>query len=157
MSTLRLATLNIWNKSGPWPERLALIRREFERLNPAVLGLQEVLRFAPSGLEKFVPTPAACQATEIAQGFDYTVAYAIASDYGHGLKFGNAVLSQFPILEQRTFVQPGSESGESRSLLYARLDTTHQLAPDVITYLAVTRKHDDDIVRAAVYLRSVGA
>src|SRR5689334_2109491 len=111
MSTLRVATLNIWNKSGPWPERLALIRREIDRLKPAIFGLQEVLRFAPDGLEQFVPTPQACQATEIAHEFDYTVAYAMASDYGHGLKFGNALLSQFPILEQRTFVLPGLESG----------------------------------------------
>ena len=86
MSTLRIATLNIWNKSGPWLERLALIRREIERLQPAVLGLQEVLRFAPNGRERFEATPATCQATEIAQGFDYQIAYAEASDYGGGLK-----------------------------------------------------------------------
>lgn len=135
MSTLRLGTLNIWNKSGPWPERLALIRRELARLKPAVLGLQEVLRFAPDGLEKFVPTPQACQATEIAREFNYTVAYALASDYGHGLKFGNALLTQFPILEQRTFVLPGLESGESRSLLYARLETPFGELPVFVTHL----------------------
>jgi endonuclease/exonuclease/phosphatase family metal-dependent hydrolase len=135
MSTLRVATLNIWNKSGPWPERLPLVRRELARLKPAILGLQEVLRFAPDGLESFVPTRAACQATEIAHEFDYTVAYAMASDYGHGLKFGNALLSQFPILEQRVFVLPGLESGESRSLLYARLETPHGELPVFVTHL----------------------
>src|SRR5262245_11290538 len=135
MSTLRVATLNIWNKSGPWPERLGLIRRELKRLNPAILGLQEVLRYAPDGLEKLVPTSQACQATEIAEEFDYTVAYALASDYGHGLKFGNALLSAFPILEQRGFVLPGLESGESRSLLYARLDTPFGELPVFVTHL----------------------
>lgn len=135
MSTLRVATLNIWNKSGPWPQRLALIRREIQRLEPAILGLQEVLRFAPAGLDSFVPTPAACQATEIADDFDYTVAYALASDYGHGLKFGNALLSRFPILEERVFVLPGLESGESRSLLYARLDTPLGELPIFVTHL----------------------
>jgi endonuclease/exonuclease/phosphatase family metal-dependent hydrolase len=135
MSTLRVATLNIWNKSGPWPERLGLIRRELERLKPAVLGLQEVLRFAPEGLDKFVPTPQACQATEIAAAFGYTVAYALASDYGHGLKFGNALLSAFPILEQKTFVLPGLETGESRSLLYARLESPFGELPVFVTHL----------------------
>jgi hypothetical protein len=41
-TTLRVATLNIWNRSGPWPDRLPLIRRELQRLGPAVIGLQEV-------------------------------------------------------------------------------------------------------------------
>lgn len=135
MSTLRLSTLNIWNKSGPWPERLKLIRSELERLKPAVLGLQEVLRFAPDGLEQFAPTPSTCQATEIAHEFDYTVAYALASDYGHGLKFGNALLSQFPILETRAFALPGLETGESRSLLYARLETPFGELPVFVTHL----------------------
>jgi hypothetical protein len=41
--------------------------------------------------------------------------------------------------------------------LYRRLGTTLQLAPDLITYLAVTRKHDHDVDRAAAYLRAVGS
>lgn len=135
MSTLRVGTLNIWNKSGPWPERLALIRRELQRLKPAVLGLQEVLRFAPDGLDKFVASASTCQATEIAHEFDYTVAYAMASDYGHGLKFGNALLSQFPILEARTFALPAADSGESRSLLFARLETPLGELPVFVTHL----------------------
>ena len=135
MSTLRVSTLNIWNKSGPWPERLALIRGELQRLKPAVLGLQEVLRFAPGGLEQFAPTPSTCQASEIANELGYSVAYASASDYGHGLKFGNALLSQFPILETRTFALPGQETGESRSLLYARLQSPFGELPVFVTHL----------------------
>lgn len=135
MSTLRIATLNIWNKSGPWIDRLALIRRELERLQPAVLGLQEVLRFAANGRERFEATKDTCQATEIAEGFDYQVAYAEASDYGGGLMFGNALLSRFPILAAQSFILPGLETGESRSLLYALLETPFGNLPVFVTHL----------------------
>jgi hypothetical protein len=40
--------------------------------------------------------------------------------------------------------------------LFDRLGTTLPLAPDLITFLAVTRKSEDDVDRAAAYLRSVG-
>ncbi|HET9931487.1 MAG TPA: endonuclease/exonuclease/phosphatase family protein [Polyangiaceae bacterium] len=135
MSTLRIATLNIWNKAGPWIERLALIRREVERLQPAVLGLQEVLRFAPNGRERFEPNSATCQASEIGEGFDYHVAYAEASDYGGGLMFGNALLSRFPIVSAQSFILPGLESGESRSLLYTVLETPFGKLPVFVTHL----------------------
>lgn len=141
MSTLRIATLNVWNKSGPWSERLPLIQRELRRLEPSIVGLQEVLRFAPNGLEDFVPDPETCQASEIAAGFEYRVAYAAATDYAQGLKFGNAVLSRFPILDQATFALPGREIGESRALLYTLLDTEFGRLPVFVTHLAWRLHH----------------
>jgi len=42
----RVATLNIWNRQGPWPERLPLIRTALLALDADVIGLQEVLGFA---------------------------------------------------------------------------------------------------------------
>ena len=54
LEKLRVATLNIWNKAGPWAERLPLIRKQVIDLSPDVLGLQEVLRLVPD--EK--PAPA---------------------------------------------------------------------------------------------------
>jgi endonuclease/exonuclease/phosphatase family metal-dependent hydrolase len=135
MSTLRIATFNIWNKSGPWSSRLSSIRRELEHVAPAVLGLQEVLRYAPHGIDQFSATPANCQATEIAQGFGYEVAYAEAADYSNGLKFGNAVLSRFPIRNTRAFRLPGQESGETRSLLSVLLETPYGTLPVFVTHL----------------------
>lgn len=134
MSTLRVATLNVWNKSGPWNERLRLIRAEITRISPDILGLQEILRFAPDGAA-FVANASNCQATEIAAGFGYHVAYAAASDYGAGLKFGNALLSRFPVLLEQAFVLPGIESGETRSLLYVKLDTPFGVLPVFVTHL----------------------
>lgn len=135
MGTLRIATLNIWNKSGPWSDRVRLIRAEIERLQPAVLGLQEVLRYAPAGLESFAPLSSNCQATEIAEGLTYTVAYAVANDYAHGLKLGNALLSRYPLTDVRTYPLPGAESGETRSLLSALVQTPLGVLPVFVTHL----------------------
>ena len=137
-TTLRVATLNVWNKSGPWLERLALIRSELERVQPEVIALQEVLRFqppVPTGSADAPLTALNDQATEIAQGLGYHVAYSIAADYGNGLGFGNAVLSKYPISHSQDFRLPGEESGETRSLLFALCDTPHGPLPVFCTHL----------------------
>ena len=135
MTVLRVATINVWNKSGPWLARLPLIRKELERLQPEVVGLQEVLRFRPDNEADAPLTTSNDQATEIADGLGFHLAYSVASDYGNGLKFGNAVFSRHPILEQRSFQLPGLDSGESRSLLYALCDTPHGRLPVFVTHL----------------------
>jgi endonuclease/exonuclease/phosphatase family metal-dependent hydrolase len=135
MSTLRIATLNIWNKSGPWQARLEVIRHGVAALGADVIGLQEVLRLAPNGLAAFVPTSETCQATEIAEGLGYRIAYAPATSYGGGLLFGNALLSRFPILAAQGFELPHLESGEKRSLLYTLLQTPFGELPVFVTHL----------------------
>jgi endonuclease/exonuclease/phosphatase family metal-dependent hydrolase len=135
MSTLRVATLNIWNKSGPWAERLALIRGELERRAPAIVGLQEVLRYVRHDGASFEATPLNGQGTEIAHGLAYEVVYAEASDYSHGLKFGNALLSKHPVLETFRFRLPDLASGESRSLLGALVETPFGTLPVFVTHL----------------------
>jgi endonuclease/exonuclease/phosphatase family metal-dependent hydrolase len=132
MRYLRVVTLNIWNKSGPWPDRLQIIRAELARLKPDVVGLQEVLRFDVAGA---IPTPDTDQATEIAEGFGFETAYAEAADYGNRLKLGNALLTRFPLLDQRRFDLPGRESGETRCLLYCLLDTPPGKLPVFVTHL----------------------
>jgi endonuclease/exonuclease/phosphatase family metal-dependent hydrolase len=135
MSVLRVATINVWNKSGPWLSRLALIRRELSRLAPEIVGLQEVLRFRPESAADAPLTVHNDQLTEIADGLGYQLAYSVASDFGHGLKFGNGVLSRYPIVAQQSFQLPGSESGETRSLLYALCETPHGKLPVFVTHL----------------------
>ena len=135
MTVLRVATINVWNKSGPWLARLPLIRKELARLLPEVVGLQEVLRFRPDGAGDTPLTVQNDQATEIAEGLGFHLAYGAASDYGNGLKFGNAVFSRHPIVEEQCFSLPGLESGESRSLLYALCDTPHGRLPVFVTHL----------------------
>ena len=40
---LSVLTLNVWNREGPWLARLALIREWIQRLQPDLIGLQEVV------------------------------------------------------------------------------------------------------------------
>jgi endonuclease/exonuclease/phosphatase family metal-dependent hydrolase len=129
-----ILTLNVWNRSGPWPERLALIQREFARLSPNVIGLQEVMRLVRPGTHEPI-SPELDQAAEIASGLGYEIAFAAAADYGNGLVMGNAVLSRFPILETRAFGLPNQGTSESRSLVYALLDSPWGRLPIFVTHL----------------------
>lgn len=40
-NSLRILTLNVWNREGPWQERLKLIKSSVAELNPDVIGVQE--------------------------------------------------------------------------------------------------------------------
>lgn len=140
MDCIRIATLNIWNRSGPWDARLHLIRAELGRLAPDLLGLQEVLRLGGSdgaavwrAPER--PTAEADQATWIAAGFGYHVAFAPASDFGERLTLGNALLSAHPIERVDSFALPGAETGETRSLLYAEVRLPQGVLPVFVTHL----------------------
>jgi endonuclease/exonuclease/phosphatase family metal-dependent hydrolase len=145
VETLRVATLNIWNKAGPWAERLPVLRRQLVDLSPDVLGLQEALRLIPDEHHPPTPAPDNDQASEIAQGLGYDVAYGAASDYAGGLKFGNALLTRLKILDSRTFRLPGADSGETRSMLYVLLETRWGRQPVFVTHL--NWKLHDAVVR----------
>ena len=151
MEKLRVCTLNIWNKAGPWAERLPLLRKQLTELAPDVVGLQEVLRLIPDEKNPPVPTPSNDQASEIAEGLGYNLAYGIAADYSGGLKFGNAILSRYKILDNRTFRLPGADSGETRSLLYALLETPWGRLPVFVTHLNWKLHHGSVRAKQAVY------
>jgi endonuclease/exonuclease/phosphatase family metal-dependent hydrolase len=151
LEKLRAATLNIWNKAGPWAERLPLIRKQLTELSPDVLGLQEVLRFIPDEQAPPEPAPSNCQAMEIADGLGYHVTYGIAADYSGGLKFGNALLTRYKILDSRTFRLPGADSGETRSLLYTLLETPWGRQPIFVTHLNWKLHHGIVRSRQVVY------
>ncbi len=40
---LSVLTLNIWHDCDPWPERAVRLREWIERLDPDLIGFQEVL------------------------------------------------------------------------------------------------------------------
>ncbi len=136
--TLRVATLNIWNRFGPWDQRLPAIRAEVARLAPDLLGLQEVLRLDAGegdGLD---------QAAAIASTLGYHVAYARAHDEGW---YGNAALSRWPIVRSETFELPRLGTEEKRTLLHADVDSPHGRIPFFVTHL--NWKFDEGHVRVA--------
>jgi endonuclease/exonuclease/phosphatase family metal-dependent hydrolase len=156
---LRVSTLNIWNRSGPWEHRLPLIRSELVGLDTDIIGLQEVLRTigpgeSPHGAwiaAKDAPSnPEADQASAIAGATHPHIAYARAADYGNGLCFGNALASRFPIIEHQAFELPGRETGESRSLLYTLVDHPRGHLPVFVTHLNWKLHHGSVRVRQVV-------
>jgi len=124
---LRAATLNVWNRQGPWEARARLIRRELEALGADLVGLQEVLRLEGDLV--------ADQAEELAAGLGYQTAFGSAWLIGGGLHFGNALLSRHPIVERETFPLPHLDSGETRSLLYVLVEHPRGRVPVFVTHL----------------------
>jgi endonuclease/exonuclease/phosphatase family metal-dependent hydrolase len=165
--TLKVATLNVWNKSGPWAHRRELIRREIAQLLPDIMGMQELLRLlpfnpgdpdpprAPPGGGQAVPLEVCspggfeggswstendqltelCSGIRLAEGTSYFGCFFQARGYGGGLVMGNGLVSRFPIREARGYALPGEESGETRSLVYALVQTPWGLLPVFVTHL----------------------
>jgi endonuclease/exonuclease/phosphatase family metal-dependent hydrolase len=148
-----VATLNVWNKSGPWLERRELVRAELERRSPDLCGLQEILRLPdPGNLGDQPLPPEADQAADLAEGLGYRIAFAPAAEYGSGLQFGNALLSRWPIREQRTFSLPGRESGETRALLYCLVASPYGDVPVFVTHLNWKLHHGSFRVAQVQYI-----
>ena len=111
--SLSVLTLNLWHDAGPWERRRARIASWIERLDPDLIGFQEVL----SG-------PGYDQVADILAGRDYHSAFLRASDFwGEAdADFGNAVVSRWPIAERMERALPDRGDGETRSALGVRID-----------------------------------
>lgn len=130
MDRLRVVTLNIWNRSGEWDQRRALIRAGLDDLAPDVVGLQEVIELRHRGVARDL-------AAEIAEGSELEARFSKAHDLAPGLSMGNAILTRHPVLEHDTLPLPGLEqTGEARSLLFARIDTPAGVLPVFVTHLS---------------------
>lgn len=146
MGLVRILTLNIWNRSGPWEHRLRLIQKGIADAAPDVVGLQEVVHSPQS--------PATSQTQEIVASWQDAggptalhIAFAPAWSYASGDQFGNALLSRFPIVEERSLPLP---TEDARVVLFCRLDTPHGILPVFVTHLSW--KLDEGYVREAQVL-----
>lgn len=122
MRAFRVGTLNIWNRCGPWDERLAAIRALLPALAVDVLGLQEVLQ--GEGVD---------QAADIAEGLGLHVAFG--STRNDPIRLGNAVLSRYPIVRSEVFALPNGGTAERRSLLFTELEAPFGRVPFFTTHL----------------------
>lgn len=120
---LRVATINIWNRMGPWDERLGALRTEIARIDADVIGLQEVLAIPEYGFD---------QAALLAEGHRYEIALG-RHPTALPNRIGNAVLSRFPIAETAVLALPGTD--EERLVLFAALDSPQGLIPFFTTHL----------------------
>ena len=94
-ATLRVLTVNIWARNGPYAVRQELLRREIGALAPDLIALQEV-DAGPDGSN---------QAAELLAPLGYTVAYERREGENRADP-GIAVASRQPILEQRLIELP---------------------------------------------------
>ncbi len=123
MRTFRAATLNIWNRFGPWEERLVGIHAQLKALAPDVIGLQEVLNY--QGFD---------QGKLVSEGLGYHVAWGVAAE-NHGFPVGNAILSKWEITRQETIPLPDGGSDEQRSVIFAELNAPFGKVPVFCTHL----------------------
>ncbi len=150
MSTFRVATLNIWNRFGPWDQRLVAIREGVKSLAPDILGLQEVLKLEPGEGDELY------QADVVGAGFGYHSAYARARDQRW---YGNAVLSRWPIAQSATIELPRCGTDEKRCLLHADIDAPFGRVPFFVTHLnwkfADGHVREEQVREVAAYIESV--
>ena len=103
---LRAVTLNFWGTQAPLDRRLELAARQLGELAPDVVGMQEVRPLdGASGR-----TTADVLAERLSLDRVYAVAVSWADDLlGPGIAAGEeglAILSRFPVLEQRVVQLP---------------------------------------------------
>jgi endonuclease/exonuclease/phosphatase family metal-dependent hydrolase len=123
--TWRIISFNIWNRQGPWQQRLPLIQRGLAALEPDIVALQEVLGF----------TGMPSQADEIAAGLGWNVHHVPAWHIGGGLTFGNAILSRHPLVDTQSLPLPSPPGVDTRTVAFARVDLPHGPAPVFATHL----------------------
>jgi endonuclease/exonuclease/phosphatase family metal-dependent hydrolase len=108
---MRVLTWNLWWRFGPWEARQPAIQATIARLDPDVVALQEVWDDGTDNL-------AAILGERL--GYHHAYASTLESD---GVKFGNAVLSRWPIAghEWRPLPAP-DDLDEQRTVLRADID-----------------------------------
>jgi endonuclease/exonuclease/phosphatase family metal-dependent hydrolase len=104
-----VATLNLWNLSEPYERRRELILSELARLQPDLVGFQEVMDAPQRGYN---------QARDLARLEGYHVRYFPAAPLGDGT-IGNAVLSRYPITDGAYEPLPATDGTMARIVIRA--------------------------------------
>jgi len=129
MDHIRVLTINIWNRWGPWTERLPVLRDGLRAEAADVVALQEVLRMESGGFSQLDEVGADLYPHRV-----YAPAWTIDKDCG--LTLGNAVMSRLPIVESEHVLLPNPLQEESRALLYVLCETPHGQLPLFVTHLS---------------------
>lgn len=129
-------TWNLWWRFGPWEERQPAIAAEFDRIDPDVALLQEV--WSADGED---------QAAILAERSGRYYARTTTPD-GDPQKFGNAILSRWPIQSSQMIRLP-DEHGEPshRSALAATILTP--AGPQLFTVTHLAWQYDASLLRLA--------
>lgn len=139
MPEIRVVTLNIWNRSGPWEERFVAIKTSLARLSADIIGLQEVIITEQGDLLD--------QGKAIAASLGYHVVFG--SSHGEGYSFGNAILSRWPFARHEVFHLPEIDGSEPRTLLFGEVLAPFAKVPFFVTHLS-WRLHEGHVRQAQV-------
>lgn len=111
-SCARVLTWNIWWRYGPWEQRRPAIEKTIQALNADIIALQEVW---DDGQENF--------AKLIADKLGYSHVYAAYDERKKGVRFGNAILSRWPINAEDSRKLPApADAEENRCVLHGAVD-----------------------------------
>ena len=128
MQRLRVLTLNIWHREAPWEQRREVIRRGIQSLDPDIIALQEVL-------ELRIGEQVQSQAEELLRDLPYRYVFGAAQTFGVGFEFGNVIASRYPLRGHEVVPLPGQETGETRSVVHAWVETPFGEVPVFVTHL----------------------
>lgn len=140
MARLRVLTLNIWHREAPWEQRREVIRRGIRALDPDIIALQEVLELRMGEHRQN-------QAAELLKDLPYHYVFGAAEVLGPGFEFGNVIAAKYPIGAHQVFALPGEETGESRTVVHARVESPHGEVPVFVTHLNWKLHHGSVRVR----------
>jgi endonuclease/exonuclease/phosphatase family metal-dependent hydrolase len=109
---LRVATWNLWWRFGNWEERLPLVVDALLAADPDVIALQEVWHDGVTS-----------SADVIAEALGHEATFAGTIELEDGVRFGNAVVSRWPITAEEVVRLPAaSKPDEHRLVLRADID-----------------------------------
>ncbi len=120
---LKILTLNLWNRMGPYNKRAARVRECIVSLEPDLIGFQEALR--GEGVE---------QVADLLDGLPYETDHAGAAEH-EGVSFGNAVASRWPITEREALQLPTGARDEGRVALSVTVDAPFGAVSFTTTHL----------------------
>ena len=111
-TTVRVASWNLWWRFANWEERLPVVIDRLRAADPDVICLQEVWHDGTTS-----------SAEVIAEALGYESHFAGTIEFEQGVRFGNAVVSRWPITATDELPLPAGDDGdEHRLVLRADLD-----------------------------------
>ena len=130
--TLRVLTLNIWNLDGDWRARRQAIVAVLQRWEPDLVCLQEVVETEQGNQAEWLA----------AQLGSWAVAFASVKHHSGLARFGNAVLSRWPIDATESCLLPREEDDQEVQRVVAHARTN---GIDVFSTHLAWQLHDADL------------
>lgn len=136
-STVRIATWNIWWRFGPWQERQPLIIDELRRVDADIICLQEVWA-----------TDETSAADVIGDALGYERVHEALVEFSPGVRFGNAVLSRWPIVGSEHRRLPADDQPDEHRLVL-RADVDGPRGPLQVFSTHLNWRFDHSAIRSA--------